>query len=160
MDFLQSKKIIWVFVVIAIVAVGVAIVVGLLSKQQTTSDKSTKSGEFTVNKKDVAITKLPDKFPADLPMEKEAKVLQNYTSTTAAGGYQATREFETKKTLAENVKIYTDYLKKSGWTMGTGIDKTDFKVVSATKEDLSLQVTVQSLPSNVNTVTISLQQIK
>ncbi len=159
MDFLQSKKIIWVFGIVAIVAVALAVVVVLIDRKDGTSQTKT-STEFKVTQRDVDQSKLPDKFPADIPLEQGAKITQNYSSTTADGHYQATREFETKKTLAENVKLYTDYFKKNGWIIGTGIDQPDFKVVSATKGNLSLQVTIQNLPTGVNIVSISAQELK
>jgi hypothetical protein len=62
--------------------------------------------------------------------------------------------------LEENVKIYTDYFKKNGWQLNTGIDNKDLKVVSATKDNLQAQVTInQNSATKIKTVSISVMEI-
>ena len=63
-----------------------------------------------VKKMDVDFSKLPEKFPTNIPIESGAKITQNYNATTPEGEFQATRSFVTTKTLAENIKIYSNIL--------------------------------------------------
>ncbi len=157
-NFMHSKKLLWVFAVIGGLAVLVMLVALVWLKQQD-SGTDVKPAELKLEKQDVPTTRLPDKLPADIPQEPGAKVTQNYTATTNDGRLQSTRVFETAKTLDENVKIYTDYLKKNGWTIGAGADLKDVKAISASKGDLALQITIaQNNVNQIKTVNISLTQ--
>ena len=116
--------------------------------QVMTQSKTEKSPELKVAKQDVDAAKLPDRFPNSLPLEPGAMVLQNYNATAASGMYQATRTFVTSKTLAENFRVYDDYLKKNDWTIVNSINRDNFKVLSATKGKESLQVTMNEYAGN------------
>ena len=101
--------------------------------------------------------KLPDKFPSDIPIESGATITQNYNATTTDGRYQATRAFETKKSLAENLALYTQYLQTNGWTIKATIDQPTYKMVTASKDKQQLQISIsENSTSKVVTVTISL----
>ncbi len=93
---------------------------------------------------DLAANKLPDNFPKDIPLEKGAKVLQNYQKTSSDGSVQLVREFVTSKTIADNLQTYQDYMDNNGWKRSAGmIDQPKFKSFSATKDNVLLQVTIQ-----------------
>ena len=156
-NFLQSKRLIWVFVIIAAVAIVATGIAALWYKQQSFQSGETKSSQIT--KKSISVEKVPENFPAGLPLETGAKVTQNYTATTATGGVQATREFETKKTLDENYKLYQDYLKKNDWQFSGGTNQPDLKVISADKGDLHITITINNnTVTKVKTVEITVTQ--
>lgn len=99
--------------------------------------------------------KLPDRFPANFPLEKNVPVNANYTAQ-AEGAFQATRQFVSSKTLTENFKIYNDYLKKDGWTVGAALDQETIKSIFATKGRASVTITMsQNTATLENTVDIS-----
>jgi len=161
MDFLQSKKIVWVFAVIGIIIVALAIVMVIINRQMakpTTTKTNTKTAaELKVDRQEVPPATLPENFPTDIPLEKDAKVIQNYTATTNNGGFQSTREFETKKTLAESYRIYKAYFQQNGWQLSGGVDDTYVKVVSANKGNLTATVTMDyNLKTDIKTIEITI----
>lgn len=151
----RSKKVTWVIVILVVVAILAIIGIALSKSKQNSQEE--KPAEFKVQQTDVSNDQLPEKFPGDIPLETGAKVTQNYNATTTDGRFQATRTFESKKTLDDNMKIYTDYAKKAGWTLGTAIDQPKLKVVSANKGNMNLVVTINQ-SSGITTVNITVTQ--
>jgi preprotein translocase subunit SecB len=128
---------------------------GLTQEQQDEANKQT-ANHSDVVKKDVDVAKLPDRFPSDIPLEADAKVDQNFTAQTQNGQYQATRVFQTTKTLDENYKIYSAYLKSAGWTTIANVDQDKLKVLGAKKGDAFLQININENSVNkIKTVSIS-----
>lgn len=99
-------------------------------------------------KTNVDYSKLPEKFPASIPIESGAKITQNFNASSPDGNFQSTRAFETKETLAANLKLYTEFLKKDGWEIKATIDKPDLKMVFGQKDTEGIQVTM-----NENSIT-------
>ncbi|RJP45620.1 hypothetical protein C4587_00515 [Candidatus Parcubacteria bacterium] len=60
---------------------------------------------------------LPQGFPSDVPIEAGAKILKNYTATSPSGRVQATREFESSRSVGENFSLYRSFLSQSGWKL-------------------------------------------
>lgn len=114
-----------------------------------------------VEKTNVDFAKLPEKFPSNIPLEADAKILQNYNSVTPEGQFQATRQFETKKSLAENYAFYTDFLKKNGWEIKATTDDATYKMVMGSLLKKAIQVTIEENKINqVKIVTISYSENK
>lgn len=107
----------------------------------------------TINivKAEVPLDRVPQLFPEDIPIEKGAKITQNYNATSSDGHFQATRAFETKKSLAESFKIYQDYFKKNNWEVRASLDQENYKMLAATKDAYYIQVSM-----NIGTIDISL----
>lgn len=105
--------------------------------------------------KEVDKNLLPDKFPADFPIEAGAQILKNYNSEDD-DVYQATRQFASKKTVAENYKYYTDYFKANGWKITGSNDGSTIKSVTAEKGggkisiSISQNVSIKAVVVNVN----------
>ena len=99
---------------------------------------------------------LPDKFPADFPLEKNVPVNANYNAQTE-GAFQSTRQFVSQKTLAQNYTLYTDYLKKDGWTIEAALDQETVKAIFASKgSNMSVTINISRNESTAeNTVDIS-----
>ena len=116
--------------VIIVVGIVVLAVLGLwvLSGGQKgkMSDSKTNSAANSQNQQapqiqevkvtDVKKEQVPSDYFKGFPMETGAEVLTNNTSASAEGT-QSTRKFVSKKTLADNYKLYTNYLKTNGWTI-------------------------------------------
>ncbi|HEX3099864.1 MAG TPA: hypothetical protein VHQ41_02735 [Patescibacteria group bacterium] len=117
--------------------------------------------KLPVQQKDLPVNQVPEKFPTDVPIETGATITQNYNATADDGRFQATRAFETNKSLAENLTLYTNYLKAGGWTLNPVIDQDMFKLISGSKGNQQIQFAMtENNVSHKKTVTISLTEIK
>jgi hypothetical protein len=144
-NLLQSKAVIWLCLLAGIIAIAVIIIY----KQSAQRGSEVKPTELKIEQKNVDSAQLPSLFPTDFPVEQTgAKVTQNYNAASNDGRSQATRMFETNKTLDENYKIYNDYFNNTGWRLSTGINGEDTKVIIATRENLEAQVTLSNNLSN------------
>lgn len=112
-------------------------------------------------KTNVDFSELPTKFPSNVPIESGAKTTQNFEVKSPDGNFQATRGFETKLSLADNLKLYTDFLKKDGWEIKATVDNKDLKMVIGQKAEKSLQITMnENTITKIKTVTISYAESK
>lgn len=126
-----------------------------ISDKNTPQDESQKN--YQIN--NVEKSKLPNKFPSDLPQEVGAVVTQNFNATGQDGTYNATREFESSKTLAQNITTYTKYLKDNDWEIKATIDQSTIKMVMGKKENQTLQIVAAVNPTKeVNVITITLTE--
>jgi superoxide dismutase len=105
--------------------------------------------------KTVEPTKLPKDFPASIPLETGAKMVDNYNSTAEDGTYQATRVFESKKTLSQNFSLYEAFLKQDGWKLLATKDDEKLKVLSASKDNGMLQISMTQGTTGIVLVNIS-----
>lgn len=154
---MSGKKIIfWVLAILIAVAIIFALVKKLIeTPKETPKEPVVAAG---IQKTEVDHSKLPDKFPADIPIEQGATVTQNYNSTIGDGLFQATRVFETKKSLAENFKLYQDVLTKNGYIIGVNdtVDQPSAKAISARKGNTQVQITIEeNQVSHIRTINIS-----
>lgn len=109
-----------------------------------------------VNKANIDFSKLPDRFPTDIPIESGAKITQNYNARTPEGKFQATRTFVTEKSLTENIEFYTDFLNKDGWKTNLSVDQVNFKMISGSKEREKINISAdENKISKIKTITIS-----
>jgi hypothetical protein len=140
-DFLASKRMIWIFVGIGLLAVLViAITLVATSKSRPAGQNAVSPAKSQVVKTKVDPAKLPEKFPADFPQETGATILANDVQTTSDGKFQATRSYVSAKTLEDNVKIFQSYFQKTGWKVTSTVEQPRYKAISATKEDLNIQI--------------------
>jgi uncharacterized repeat protein (TIGR01451 family) len=94
---------------------GASIVSGTAS-QGTCTANSNPGFQFT--KIDLPPSRLPDRFPSDIPVEDSGNaVTQNYIGATNDGRYQATRQFATTRTLSDAISIYQNYFTVRGWVV-------------------------------------------
>lgn len=87
---------------------------------------------------------IPSGFPPDIPIENEAKLEQSYSKDYQEAGKQLTVVFASKKSVAENQKIYTDYLINNQWAIHS--NSADEKLVSfyAQKDNMDLNLVIFS----------------
>jgi hypothetical protein len=157
MEINQKLKNIALIIVVLVILSAIAALVA--SKVMKPGTDKTDTKPLEVSKTSVPTDKIPGSLPADLPIEKNAKVLQNFSATVSNGANQSTRSYETQKSLAENLKIYSDFLKSKGWDITATVDKQSYKMVAARKGNDSMQVEMNTDPeSKALTVTISLTE--
>ncbi|QQS22838.1 hypothetical protein IPM19_04405 [bacterium] len=150
----------------AVVVVGFLIIAGLVyfikDKRSSDTEQFYNDQVPSVQKTNVDFAKLPDKFPEDIPLETDAKITQNYNSTTPEGHFQATRTFETQLTLAENYGIYEKFLKDNGWTIIATTNDPGYKMIAGSKDKQNIQVTIDENKgsSKTKTVSISYSELK
>ena len=99
---------------------------------------------------------VPAGLPDNLPWEKGAAILQNFTATDpATGNVQATRVYQSAKTPDDNFTVYQKYLKDNGWTVSSSINQPNIKNLSAAKASAHLDITITKTPDNKVTVNVS-----
>ncbi len=153
MSFLQSRKIIWLFVVVAVIAIGLYVFMLWREKRLAEQDYQPQ-----LTRTVVAQSELPPRFPAGIPLEKDAEILQNTYTTSDIGGFQSVRVFITKKSLAENLNLYKQYFNDNHWTIESSIDQPSLKSISASLGELLVQVVLNEVPER-KTVEITVQQL-
>lgn len=149
-------------VLIVIALLALLFVAVQLSKHPVSPTKnSMEDKKKTVQISPVDYNKLPDKFPTDLPLEDGANITQNFNATEVDGRYNATREFNSAKTLAQNIAVYTKYLKTNDWQVKATIDQPALKMVMGQKGNQQLQVVAAQNPTTkANVITITLTEFK
>ncbi len=157
---MENKKV--TTILIALVVVVVVLFVVVKSLKHTTEPAATGSKQagsstvMQVKTTEVPTTQTPEAFPADIPIEKGAKILQNFNATAENGLFQASRVFETAKSPADNFKIYSDYIQNNGWKLVTSVNQEKLKVLSAQKGKGNLQISIgQNVTTKVNSVSIT-----
>jgi len=157
----KAKIVISSLVALCIIAALVYVLVNTTSK--TPVDDTTKPDHQTqpkVTRTDVDPTVVPEKVPKDIPMEKGATIIQNYTLATTDGKAQSTRAFKTSKSLADNYKLYTNYFNDNGWTIQNFVDNPKSKMINAVKDETRVQVTLnESSVDKSRTVDITVTDV-
>ena len=155
------KKILVGLIMILAFAIGLTMLIAVFkgdSKRQSSSRSDLSS---VARKTTVAENKLPENFPTNLPLEDNVEVTQNYNATTEDGRFQATRTYESKKTLAENLAIYREYLNGNGWNIVSTVDQPTYKKISGTQGIQTIQISLsENVNTKVKTVSISLTELQ
>ncbi len=160
MDYLKShlglSAIITLVIIVLLLAGYLAFSKGQLKQNNGKKDQQISERQLNVRKEEVKKDQLPKDFPANLPIEEGATITQNYNATSADGTFQATRVFETKKSLDENYKIYQNYLQANGWKIQADLKQDNYQMLLGVKEGSSLQVSINKNSVNgISTVDIS-----
>lgn len=118
-----------------------------------------KKSESALNKRDLSPETMPVALPQDLPWEFGAQITQNYTFTTPDGVTQSTRSYISDRSLAENYKLYSEYLKTNTWNINATIDNPSQKILSASKNGFIIKIDISETgQSGVKMVTVSLTE--
>ena len=112
-----------VLLLVVIVAVAALVISKVIYKKSVTPAEQPNQTQSDIVKTEVDKTKDPEKFPAGVPIEEGAVVTQNYNAEATDGRYQATKVFETQKTLADNFNIYRDYMRQNGWDIKSTVNQ-------------------------------------
>ncbi len=150
----SNRNIIIIVIVLLVLVAGVLWTLRSKKIQKQADDEIIRASQ--VEKVNVDFTKLPEKFPASVPIESGAKITQNYNSTTPNGHFQATRTFETKQTLDVNFNLYKDYLQKAGWKIESTTNDPEYKMILGSKGAENIQVDIgENSKTKIKTVSIS-----
>lgn len=149
----KNQKILIGLVIVLLVLAGILYLAKNKLGNKGGSDRSNQPA--SVNKVNVDFSKDPENFPSSIPIEAGAQVTQNYNAAAPSGQYQATKTFVTKASLAENLSLYTNYLKSNGWTVEGTVDESNYKSVAGKKDNEKIQVNIdENKTSKVKTVSI------
>lgn len=154
------KKYLVGLIVIIALALAVTMVVFLFIKPETQVTEKSEVTKSKILKAPISKNVLPELLPDNLPLEKDATITQNFSAKSKDGSIQATRAYETSKTLAENLQLFTKYLKDNGWTIKSTLDNLNYKKVSGAKGNTTIQISIsENSVSKIKTVTISMVQL-
>lgn len=103
------------------------------SQEEPKSAPTPKKTEFGNN--------LPENFPTNIPVEKNAKVNQSY-SLDYAGFKQLSIVFPTKKTINQNYALYAGFLKDDGWSVTQKYESAKVSSLYAKKKFSEINITV------------------
>jgi len=147
------KKILIIVIIILVVVFGAIL---LMKVKVNISGNPSSASPTAVPVEAVSPSQLPQQFPADIPLEAGAQVTLNYNATNAAGNFQASREFISKKTIAENYAFYQAALKDNGWSItGTQAGTPAGDLIFATKGTSNLNIRIYTDTNNKVRVSIS-----
>jgi len=157
---LENKKLLIKIAVAAVCVVVVIVVVLTIVSIYTKPVPEIGSGLVVVPSRtgetEVSINKLPVGFPTNIPLEKNAKVVQNYNATGTDGRSQATRVFESKLTLDQNYKIYTNFFQANSWKIDNKYQSASLDSIFASNGQGQLAVNIsKNSVSGVVTVNLS-----
>lgn len=156
------KKSLVLIIMILALAIGLTMIVSMVmqTNMSDTASPQSDTNQSKVTKADIPQDKLPNKFPEDMPIESGAVITQNFSAFGEDGSYQATRAFETTKSLAENMTIFRQYMTKNGWEIKSSVDNPTLKSVVAAKGTQRLSVSASDNPATkVKTVTITVTEL-
>ncbi|MBL8030204.1 MAG: hypothetical protein JNN11_03075 [Candidatus Doudnabacteria bacterium] len=91
--------------------------------------------------KPVEHSKLPEKFIAGFLLEENVTVTDNYNSETDKI-FQATRQYVSKKSLAENYKLFENYLNSNSWKIVSRAQNEQYRILSAEKDGTMVTVSM------------------
>lgn len=140
--------------VIIATVIAVAFVYFFLAILRTKSNRSL----GPIIKTEIDRNQAPTGFPKELPIESGAVIVQNYEAQAPTGQHQATRVFESKKTVAQNYKLYLDYLTKNGWQIKAKTESPALSSIFAVKADGFLTINI-SKNAITNSVTVDLSLV-
>lgn len=108
---------------------------------------------------------LPKTFPKDIPIEKDAKIINNYLATAPDGRTQATRTFASAKSVKDNFTLYKNYLTKNGWKILGRVDdatKPELKSLFASNSsgNLVINITKSQTDPKGSIVTVNFLAVK
>lgn len=153
------KKVVLISIILFLVLAGI---VYFTQRNSSKTEKFLNNQVPEVQKTNVDFSKLPDKFPEDIPIEKDAKTTQNYNSTTPEGQLQATRTFVTQLSLEENYQIYEKFFQDNGWTIKATTNEPTYKMIAGGKDKKNILVAIDENkgPDKTKTVSISYSESK
>lgn len=135
-------------IVIALLAIAVVVFLVAWRNRQ--------SQELIVDTYTVEPTVTPTLFPANLPLEEDAPILENSASIASDGRLQSTRVFETERTLEENSAMYQAYFVTDGWIITAYKNQENYKALFAKKGVVSAQVVLTQDAAGIRTVQVSI----
>ena len=98
-------------------------------------------------------------FPADFPYEKDANVLDNYEVVAKGVTAQNTITYESKQTMEENYKQFSDYFKTNGWEIEDTKKQQNYEYIIARKEKQLIQTSITKQDNGYINVEVTISDI-
>jgi hypothetical protein len=84
---------------------------------------------------------LPANFPAKLPIETGAQVLQNETILNSiTGKHDAQYIYVTTQSISQNLAAYQKYLTANKWKVTSTVDQPEFQAINASEASTTLSI--------------------
>ncbi len=87
---------------------------------------------------------LPNDWPSDVPVVRDAKIYYAMSSNPTTGGSGMGAMFGTTQSVSDVIGYYKNELPKQGWTIEGEFNVAGASMISATKGDRSLSVSIAS----------------
>lgn len=103
---------------------------------------------------------LPSALPSDIPIEKDAVISRNEVVRLPNGEIQYIRKFISKKTVAENYKIYKAYISNTlKWTIKVDTNTATFASLMADKDESGVLGVIISKNNITNDISVELNMV-
>lgn len=147
----------WVALGMLALIIVVAVIVYLKYRASSQAPANQINPLTQVQQKEVPFNKLPDKFPPELiALEQGAKLLQNYNASKPGAPFQATRVYETKKSLDEAIGVYKKFFNDNEWAIKKLSNAPQIKAIVAQNHKLLVQVNAsENITTKVRTVDVT-----
>ena len=146
-------------IIVCVIVAGVFAVYAY--QKQNHSKKAAPSSTSTAQIPKIQTTEVPKgqmplNFPADFPSGNQMVVYQN-TQTLLNGSYhESAMQFASSLSADANYALYTAYFQKNNWILGTTVNQSAVKTISAQKGSLQAIITISENATSkaviVNTV--------
>lgn len=156
MEYKDSfKKALIGLAILLVASLAITLFIKVILKDKNPESAQT-ADQIPLNAKtDVPVSQLPKNIPTDLPQEEDVSVVDNYNVAMQGGGDEGARMYLTKKSIDENVKIYSDYLEQKGWVDISLRSYPNLKVISAKKGSQNMLINISdSQDKKTSTVSI------
>lgn len=157
---MNSKKQIIIIIVLVILLGGVLSI--YLSQEKHESPQENVIIPAKIETKQIDPAQVPGNLPADLPIQSDDQILQNYEAVSGNGTTQGTRVMATSKNFDEAIKTYSDFFRQNKWSVVKEEKNLEFRYVLMKQEDKTVLVLVKKNPSpkngQINTVEITLTE--
>ncbi len=128
--------------VILAISLVVLALLGYLAYQRITRDRADQPPVSQYEVMQIDKSKLPDRFPGDLPLPKDAVITQNESMIAPDGRFQETRAYTVTRPLSEEQQRFAAYFKEQGWTIDDTKDLGTFAAFLAQRDGTSMQVSL------------------
>jgi hypothetical protein len=145
-------------ITVAIVLAVIALIAAALYWQKFGGNSAPRP--FAVEKTQLSSDSIPKGFPADLPTESGAQVLENHEATTTDGRLQSTRKIITTKSLTAAAEEYQRFFEKHGWKVipTDSASEQSVTVLMRKENDTLTIVAMESSQTNRRTVELALTE--
>lgn len=142
----------WAFIILALLVVAV-IFISIKPSQERgpaapdSENKISKTEQVTKQDAKATLASFPEGFPAESGIEASS----GYKYIPAnSQSEQSTLEYTSKKSLAENKKIFTDFLAKSGYTVANKVEQAGLVFLYATLDQTDLSIKIEEKSGQVS----------
>lgn len=153
------KKLLLLLAGLILVLVVIILLAGKEKGQVTTPIEE---GEISqkIIRKDIPQDQIPEGFVKEVPLEAGGKIVQNFSADTPDNRHQATRVFESAKTVEDNFSLYLNFFKTNNWIINGQTKSAALSSISASKDGREVIINIvknsqtKIVTVEVNTLTV------